>query len=185
MYDEEKTAQMAGYLLKKHDGIMPYLKLMKLLYLADRQSMLEYGDSMTGDSFVSMRMGPVLSNTYNRICEDSDIPTFWSDWIKDEADKEVSLRKRDVKDSDFDLLSKADEKILDGVFAKFGHYHKYELVNVVHRICREWENPGWTSVPIDSRDIFLAGGLSDTEADELAARMKEQDSLKRLHALMS
>ena len=184
MYNEEKTAQMAGYLLKKHNGIMPYLKLMKLLYLADRQSMLKYGDSMTGDSVVAMRLGPVLSNTYDRICEDSEAPSSWNDWIKDEADKEVSLRKHEVRNEDFDLLSKADEKILDNVFAEFGHYHKYALVNVVHELCKEWKDPGRTSIPIPPKDIFLAGGLSEAEADELVNRMDDQDKLKRLHALM-
>ncbi len=39
MFCEEKVAQMAAYLLQKRGGKMSYLKLMKLLYLSDRESM--------------------------------------------------------------------------------------------------------------------------------------------------
>ena len=65
MFREEKVAQMAAYLLQKRGGRMAYIKLMKLLYLADREYMISYGDSMSGDRAVSMKNGPVLSQTYD------------------------------------------------------------------------------------------------------------------------
>lgn len=39
MFNEEKVAQMAAYLLKKHGGSMRFIKLMKLMYLSDRKAM--------------------------------------------------------------------------------------------------------------------------------------------------
>lgn len=44
MFNEEKVAQMAAYLLKKHGGSMRFIKLMKLMYLSDRKAM----ESLTG-----------------------------------------------------------------------------------------------------------------------------------------
>ncbi|AHB80192.1 hypothetical protein HLO70_000236 [Shigella flexneri] len=41
MFNEEKVAQMAAYLLKKHGGSMRFIKLM---YLSDRKAM----ESLTG-----------------------------------------------------------------------------------------------------------------------------------------
>ena len=49
MFSEEKVAQMAAYLLIKRGGRMPYLKLMKQLYLANRQSMIRHGSMMGED----------------------------------------------------------------------------------------------------------------------------------------
>ncbi|MCV9877817.1 Panacea domain-containing protein [Brenneria izbisi] len=63
MFSENKTAQMAGYLLLKRGGRMAYINLMKLLYLADREYLLTYGDSMTGERAVSMDNGPILSHS--------------------------------------------------------------------------------------------------------------------------
>ena len=48
----------AARLLKLHGAAMPYLKLIKLLYLADRQALLELGRPISCDLFVSMPHGP-------------------------------------------------------------------------------------------------------------------------------
>jgi hypothetical protein len=42
---------------------MSYLKLMKLLCIADRKALVELGRPITFDRFVSMKRGPVLSRT--------------------------------------------------------------------------------------------------------------------------
>lgn len=67
LFDERKAAQAAAFLLHKAGGRLPLLKLMKLLYLSERESLQKYGDTITGDTFVSMPNGPVLSMTLNFI----------------------------------------------------------------------------------------------------------------------
>ena len=42
-FDERKAAQAASVLLERHGGSMPYIKLIKLLYLADREALIESG----------------------------------------------------------------------------------------------------------------------------------------------
>ncbi|HTH08426.1 MAG TPA: Panacea domain-containing protein, partial [Acidovorax sp.] len=64
-FNERKAAQAAACLLHKAGGSLSVLKLMKLMYLAERRSLKKYGDTITGDAFVSMPHGPVLSMTYN------------------------------------------------------------------------------------------------------------------------
>ena len=59
MFNELKTAQASAYLLHKAGGTMEHLKLMKLLYLADRLSWKEYDKSITGDEYYSLPYGPV------------------------------------------------------------------------------------------------------------------------------
>ena len=66
MYNERRTAEAAAYLLHRAGGTLPALKLMNLLYLAERLSLKRYGEPLTGDRLVSMPHGPVLVNTWAR-----------------------------------------------------------------------------------------------------------------------
>ena len=65
MFNERKAAQAAAWFLRQQGGRMPHLKLVKLMYLADRQSLDEHGFPITGVLAVSMPHGPVLSMTLN------------------------------------------------------------------------------------------------------------------------
>ena len=46
---------------------MSYMKLIKLLYLADREALLRWGRPITFDAYVSMDRGPVLSSVLDLI----------------------------------------------------------------------------------------------------------------------
>jgi uncharacterized phage-associated protein len=65
MFSEQKVAQMAAFFLHEGRDCMPLLKLIKLLYLADRESLRLHGMPISGDLVVAMPHGPVLS-TQNR-----------------------------------------------------------------------------------------------------------------------
>jgi uncharacterized phage-associated protein len=68
MFSELKIAQMSAFLIQlSPDSTLPYMKLIKLLYLSERAAVQRWGESMSGDKFVSMPQGPVLSQTYNLI----------------------------------------------------------------------------------------------------------------------
>ena len=87
MFNERRVAQMAAYLLDHARTRMKYLKLMKLLYLADRESMKRHGHPISGDRYVSMDHGPVLSNTLNLINGAVKFQEHgWDYWIADKAD---------------------------------------------------------------------------------------------------
>ena len=61
MFDIKKTTHVAAYFLWKRGGQMSTLKLMQLMYLAERSFLLEHGERLTGDTMVSMPKGPALS----------------------------------------------------------------------------------------------------------------------------
>jgi uncharacterized phage-associated protein len=67
LFNEAKATQAAARLLKLRGGSMSYIKLMKLLYLADREALIRWGRPITTDRYVSMDNGPVLSRIYNLI----------------------------------------------------------------------------------------------------------------------
>ena len=181
MFNEQRVAQMAAYLLDRAKGrVIKYLKLMKLLYLADRESMKRHGHPISGDRYVSMEHGPVLSHTLNLI---NGAVKFeergWGYWIADKADYAVSLRRKASRDA-LDELSDADLDVLHDVFEKFGKVDQWDLVKYTHRYCREWKDPNGSSVPISYEDIFKALGRSPAEAKKLGARVEQQRHIDKL-----
>lgn len=176
MFSEIRVTQMAAYLLQKNGGRMPYIKLLKLLYLTERQAMAKWGDSISGDSFVSMPKGSVLSQTYDLIKGHTTEVSFWSSLIQDEANYEVSL-SRQLESSDLDELSLAETKILDSTFDEFGRLTGFEIVDYTHDNCDEWQDPSGSSFPIRPESIFRAMGKSDDQIQKLSQKYHEEHDL--------
>jgi uncharacterized phage-associated protein len=68
-FNEAKATQAAARLLRNRGGTMSYMKLIKLLYLADREALASWGRPITTGNYVSMDKGPVLSHVLDRINE--------------------------------------------------------------------------------------------------------------------
>jgi uncharacterized phage-associated protein len=67
-FNIEKTIQaIAAFLYFHQSDEMSYLRMLKLLYLADRESLKETGRSIASDRVVAMEHGPVLSSVYELI----------------------------------------------------------------------------------------------------------------------
>ena len=79
LFQEPKAAQAAAFMLYKANGKLEVLKLMKLMYLAERESFARFGEGLTGDALVSMPYGPVLSMTLDFINGGHDsVPNGWA-----------------------------------------------------------------------------------------------------------
>jgi uncharacterized phage-associated protein len=175
-FNERKATEAAAFLLRLRGGRMHYLKLIKLLYLADREALLRWGVPITTDRYVSMDHGPVTSKIYNLIVDEGDKP-FWSEYVSAPADYQVTL----LRDAPADQLSRAEESLLQEIFSRYGHLYRWDLVDVVHKL-PEWKDPNGSAIPISIRDILQGGGLSPDEADaivhELDAEGTAQESLR-------
>src|SRR5260370_12146701 len=71
-FNERKATEAAAHLLKLRGGRMSYMKLIKLLYLADREALLRFGCPITTVRYVSIDRGPVLSRVLNLISEERE-----------------------------------------------------------------------------------------------------------------
>lgn len=182
MFNERKVAQMAAYLLCKGGGRYEHLKLMKLLYLSDRASMDQTGFSISGDFFVSMPHGPVLSQTLSLINgEFEPIAGGWDAWISDKENYQVSVR-REFERSELDELSDHDIDVMDQIWAEFGHMSKWQIRDYTHDHCAEWRDPHGSSMPIPNERIFEALGRETQLARELAS---EVDAHKQINCLFA
>lgn len=183
MFTPTKAAQMAAYFIQKQGGRMDVLKLVKLLYLADRESLRRYGEPISYDHPVSMPHGPVLSRILDLI-NGSSTPAAvaaWDEWISDLANHAVALNRR-FEESDLDQLSVADLEVMESVWREFGGMDKWTLRDWTHDHCPEWHDPQGSSIPIRDEDLLQALGKSPQEAAELASRIQRERDLDRVFA---
>lgn len=188
MFNEKKAAQIAAWFLHQAGGVMSHLKLMKLMYLADRESMRSHGFPMTGDHFVSMPHGPVLSNTLSHINDEAPSACDgWNSWISDKANHEVALVIGVDMDA-LDYLSRADLQILKSSWEKFGHMTKFQIRDYTHdaKNCPEWKDPKGSSYPIHYRTVFEALGFPKELSANMAAEIQSHNFVSQaLHAPIS
>ncbi|MDR2154515.1 MAG: SocA family protein [Burkholderiaceae bacterium] len=183
LFDEQKAAQAAAFLLHRGSGRLSILKLVKLMYLAERESLRRYGDTITGDSFVSMPHGPVLSMTLDHI--NGAFPPVdggWSAWVTDRENNEVALSDPSIISDparDLLVLSDTDVECLDAVWEKFGHMTQWELVAHTHSSeCPEWQDPNQSSRPIPPARLLKALGYDSGQIQALIDRLHEQRYIK-------
>lgn len=187
LFDERKAAEAAAFLLFKAGGSLPLIKLVKLLYLAERLSLQRYGEPLTGDRLVSMTHGPVLSMTYDHI--NGALPSReggWESWVADRAGHMLALRDASkIRSPEQDLLrlSDSDLEVLGAVWDEFGHWDRWRLVDYTHSdACPEWEDPEGSSRPIPYERLFSKLGYS---AEQTAALVERLDTQTALHASMN
>lgn len=184
LFQERKAAQAAAFFIFKAGGCLEILKLMKLLYLAERESLRSFGEMITGDAFVSMPHGPVLSMTYD--CINGGQPESsngWGAWISDRQNRVVSLRDASMlrsPEQDLMALSESDLESLEKTWDEFGHYSGWDLRQLTHNgLCPEWEDPHGSSRPIPLQKLLSILGYSQDDSYLLFEQMKEQAEINK------
>jgi uncharacterized phage-associated protein len=171
-FHPEKAVQASAILLKLKGKRMKYLGLLKMLYIADRIALEQLEMPITGDCYVSMKYGPVLSQVYDLIKgkqsgDNSDNLSIWSEFISPRCgyrDYYISLRA----DPGNDELCQEEEEILRKVYALFGHLDPFTVAEWTHGL-PEWQQPEPinSAVPIVIEDILHNVGKNDSEIEEI------------------
>jgi uncharacterized phage-associated protein len=166
--NRKKAAQAAAYLVKLHGGRINLMALIKLLYLADRLSLVESGFPITGDRMVSMPHGPVLSQIYDSAKWETEGDP-WYCYLSERVGHEVSLV---TEEPDIAELSRYETGVLGRIHAEYGHLNQFQLRDLTHEL-PEWTDPNGSSLPIDPRDILKAEGKSDAEIAKIGQMCEE------------
>lgn len=145
-YDEDRAAHASRWLLKRHGGEMDRLKLVKLIFLADRMHLARYGRPIVGGRYVAMEHGPVASEflTLIKTNQVSGVACLGSY-------KQVALA-----DADEEMLSESDLEVLGEVNDAFGAYDTFRLRDYTHTF-RAWiknYKGGNSSFPLAYEDFF-------------------------------
>lgn len=180
MFDDQKAGQVAAFFVSAGGGHMDVIKLIKLIYLADRAFMDKCGLPITFDRLVSMPHGPVNSQTYECIQGLADC-SGWEEWISARKNHVVALRKPASRNC-LDELSDAEIDTLAEVWERFGRMGKWEIRDWTHNNCLEWRDPDGSSYPISYASVFQALGRNQAASEELAANIESHRQIDKLFA---
>ena len=152
--------------------------MIKMLYAADREALIGWNRTITGDRFCSMKNGPVLSRVYDLMCGKISGPhmTVWESTFNPRDGNRISLRRRDA---DLGPLSERETLALERAFKKFRHVPAGKLIEFLHRTLPEWKDPGDSSAPIDPREILFNNGLTEEDVAEIEEELDSIHSAKR------
>lgn len=159
---------------------MEYMRLLKLLYMADRMSWEKFGRPITGDDYLSMDHGPVLSQTYNLVKSEGEVAEEetgpWQETVERKSRYDVRLRR----EPDLSSLSNAETELLRESYRQFGKISLWALVRQLHELLPEWSNPKGSSIEIWPETILRALGKTEQHIKEVSQEATERVHFERL-----
>lgn len=153
-FDERKAADAAAFLLYLHGGEMNHMRLIKLLYAAERASLEHFNRPIVGDKYVSMDHGPVVSRLYNLMKEQDEFPA-WSVLIE-RTEKPKNTLKLLTDEPHSGSLSDADIEMLKEVSDRYHGLDQFQIAEKMHQEFQEWEDPAGSSTEIPVERILAA-----------------------------
>ena len=138
-FDVEKLVQALAFFVSRGVNDLDKMKAMKLLFLADKKHLLEYGKPITGDRYFCMPYGPVASASFNIIRDFMDVDDqvrpfaeklFTEFFEVDRVSKHGRLRLR--RTPDLDVFSESEVSVLSHVVDQFGDKSGVELSSITH-----------------------------------------------------
>lgn len=135
--DYKVIIQAINYLAKKAGGSIDKIKLIKLLYLADKYHLRKYGRTITEDSYYAMEYGPVASTVLdilNNTLITNDPRSLAK--INKYITQYLEIQKNTIRSKekvDFAYLSKSDIEALNFVYEKVGNMPSFDLSKYTHK----------------------------------------------------
>ncbi|MBA7533138.1 hypothetical protein ES705_25373 [subsurface metagenome] len=162
----KKMIQIVNYLLKLNHYCLNYTKLIKLLYLADREALIKWDITITKDSYTSLDNGIVLSNLYDLIKDEGihENQCLWNTYFITEGYNLKSIIKNNLPE---DELSDREKGLLKEIFKKYKPYDWKYLAYTVHHNLPEWKDPHGSSIPLSVNEILEEIGRTQKEIQDI------------------
>lgn len=177
LFKYDKAVNSLLYSLHQLGGKTDMHKLCKILYFADQRHLSQYGRSITGDTYIAMKFGPVPS------CVDDILKALRGDSFFSSSNEIEPLRQclafenrfiiRALKTPDMDDLSVSDVKCLDYAIGICKDKNFEELTNYSHGLA--WSNTQRDRA-ISVKDILREVGNDEAYVDYIADALKLQAS---------
>ncbi|HVX85481.1 MAG TPA: Panacea domain-containing protein [Phycisphaerae bacterium] len=133
---------------------MSRLRLLKMLYIADRIVLQNVGRTITGDAVCALDNGPVLTRVYDLIKGEDVHIVEWSPFIRNEGKRDLLL----LADPGIGKLSRFEVHTLGQVADRFDSSDDWEVADYTHAF-PEWiknQPPRGSSKRIPLDDILEA-----------------------------
>jgi len=142
------------------------MKLVKLVYLLDRESIARRGVPVVGGVYLSMRNGPVTSEILDLINAGSlwHCDTNWAQFISDRQNHEIILSR----DPGVQHLSVFELELIAQLFGQFEKADQWAISEWCHEHCGEWLPLDKGTEPISLAELALEVGQPVEEVLENA-----------------
>jgi hypothetical protein len=181
-FDITKAIEATSRFLELSGGELGVGQLGKRIYLADRRSLKLYRYPIVGDTYASMKNGPMVSTVYD-LTKD---PAKRKDWVSEESwqqrwDRHFSRERFVVKLREAvepSALSRADLEIIEEVNGWIRPYdppEKFpELSEKLHRLLPEWRDPGESRIIITVEALLDALKMTAAEKEDVLEQSRFQ-----------
>jgi uncharacterized phage-associated protein len=132
-FNPRKAVQAAGVILRAEGKRTTRLRLLKLLYIAERKCLQKTGRQLIGGKLVAMDHGPLHSDILDLINGTHRDEPIWSRYFTAHGPREVEL----TDEPEIGLLSKYETELLTSVSQMHEHFHDYALSELTHEF-DEW-----------------------------------------------
>jgi uncharacterized phage-associated protein len=166
-----EASVQAIHLLLKTFGEMDKLKIVKIIYFADKRHLIFGGRTITGDNYMAMKLGPVGSMVLDVL--DKNVKYIQPEQLQYinqyiQQGKGKNNYKCTENKMEYDQLSESDKKTLTKIGKKFNVMDGRALVELTHKY------PEWTKFeeilqkePTTRKPIALADLFSSIDSDPL------------------
>ncbi|MEL6406053.1 MAG: Panacea domain-containing protein [Chloroflexota bacterium] len=146
-FNAEKAREAILYLAKRTKKSPTYMRIVKLMYLADKTSLEQYGRFISGDTYYAMQHGPVPTHSFNMLKEED---------TNDNGFEVVTNKYPTIiahRDANIDYLSESDTLCLDQILESFDKFPTFYLRDITHD--EAWEATWKENGEAGSREIPL------------------------------
>ncbi len=170
-FDFDRSLEASAYLLQLGGGSMEYIRLLKLLYIAERELLAEDASPLTGDICTAMDHGPVLSTVQDIILDRNWQGAEWHQFI---ARTGYSIKL--AADPGFDHLSASVVTKLREVHSRYSEMNVWDLVKLSQAF-PEWNKnySGSGCRPIPLEDILEGMGAEEGTLEAI----REEEAIRR------
>jgi len=182
--DEVKATQAAAFFLRSAQGqnITKYRKLVRLMYLADREALVRLGNKITHGKHCSLPDGPVISEV-NDLLSGSDYAYkyqeqgYWSKHIICTRNNGVSL----LDDPGTGRLAASHIAILEYIANEYGELSDDELGAITHSL-PEYDAPEGKrrASTIAPARTLMKGAFTAEQAKGIARENEAYNFFRRL-----
>lgn len=175
LFNEDVAINAILYLLHKFGGMCDIHKICKMLYYADQYSLVNFGRSITGDTYIAMPYGPVPSNIEDAFKGLRHMSYYFSKHSYEKLSKLITFEnKYNVKaiaETDMDNLSLSDIESLDYAYNKCKGLSFSQLAEMSHDLA--W-NEAKKNGEMSTKDIMRETGCNE----DFINYVVEQDNIQ-------
>ena len=171
----DKLVETMLYLSLKEMELDQY-KMVKLLYLADREHLRRFGRPITFDKYVAMPFGPVASAAFDllkgRKALGVDPSTLPFEMCNHDKIVIVDHPKRDI---DRSVFSKSDLMVLDQIAEKYGDMSFDQLYKLTHEhfaYDRAWKSRKTKADEMRFEDFLAEDASKESRVSDLSFTCK-------------